>query len=67
MSKYNQLWQYIQDNYDEDFSLTFAEIGCIAGVPLDHSFLHYKKELSEYGFEVQKISMKYQQVNFHKI
>lgn len=36
----------------------------IAGVPLDHSFLKYKKELCNYGYEVSKISMKAQTVHF---
>ena len=38
----------------------------IAGVPLDHSFLKYKKELCNYGYEVSKISMKEQTVHFSK-
>ena len=38
----------------------------IAGVPLDHSFLKYKKELCNYGYEVSKISMKAQTVHFYK-
>ena len=38
----------------------------IAGVPLDHSFLKYKKELCIYGYVVSKISMKAQTVHFSK-
>ena len=34
---------------------------------MDHSFLTYKKELKEYGYEVRKISMKEQTVTFDKI
>ena len=30
----------------------------IAGVPIDHSFLKYKKEMEDYGYQVGKISMK---------
>ena len=41
----------------DSFKLTYAEIEIIAGVPIDHSFLKYKKELMEYGFCVGKISM----------
>ena len=48
------------------FSMTFAEIEKIAGLPIDHSFLTYKKELPAYGFEVKKISMKEQKVLFEK-
>ena len=47
-------------------TLTFAEIGEIAGVPIDHSFLRYKKELTQYGWEVKIISMKEQKVTFEK-
>lgn len=67
MSKYNYLWEYIQKNGDQSFRLTFDEIQNIAGVPIDHSFLKYKKELTEYGYQVGKISMKEQTVIFNKI
>ena len=52
MSKYEPLWKWIRDNGTESFKLTYAEIEEIAGVPIDHSFLKYKKELLEYGFFV---------------
>ena len=45
MSKYNKLWEYIEICGKEQLILTFEEINSIAGVPLDHSFLKYKKEL----------------------
>lgn len=67
MSKYDHLWQYIANNVNGAFELTFEQIEKIAGVPLDHSFLRYKKELSDYGFEVEKISMKNQLVKFTKL
>ncbi len=66
MSKYNSLWKWIQKNGDDRFSLTFSEIEKIAGLPIDHSFLTYKTELTEYGFKVGKISMKEQKVMFEK-
>ena len=66
MSKYDPLWNWIKENGTESFSLTFAEIENIAGLPIDHSFLTYKKELQAYGFEVKKISMKEQKVLFEK-
>lgn len=37
-----------------------------AGIPIDHSFLNYKKELQNYGFKVGKISLKEQTVTFGK-
>ena len=38
----------------------------IEGFPIDHSFLTFKKELSEYGFKVGKISLKEKTVAFEK-
>lgn len=67
MSKYNSLWEYVQKKGDQSFKLTFEEIQNIAGIPIDHSFLKYKKELAEYGYQVGKISMKEQTVLFNKI
>ena len=66
MSKYNALWEYIQKKGEESIRLTFEEIQDIAGIPIDHSFLKYKKELTEDGYQVGKISMKEQTVMFHK-
>lgn len=67
MSKYDPLWNWIKENGTDSFKLNFAEIEKIAGLPIDHSFLTYKKELSEYGYKVGKISMKEQTVAFEKI
>ncbi len=67
MSKYNALWEYVQKSEKEAFLLTFEEIQEIAGIPIDHSFLKYKKELAEYGWQVGKISMKNETVLFHKV
>jgi len=58
MSKYNPLWEYIRDNGNDDYKLSFDEIRNILGFEIDHSFLTYKKELENYGYEVAKISMK---------
>ena len=43
MSKYDSLWAHIQQDGRAQFKLTFDEIAQIAGLPLDHSFLSYKK------------------------
>lgn len=67
MSKYEPLWKYIQKNGMDSFRLTFAEIERIAGLPIDHSFLTYKKELQEYGYKVGKVSMKEQTVSFERL
>ena len=66
MSKYHALWAYIQRSDRQKLTLIFDEIGQIAEVALDHSFLKYKKELSDFGYEVGKISMKNQKVVFIK-
>ena len=67
MSKYNSLWEYVQSNGNQSFKMTFEEIRDIVGIPIDHSFLKYKKELIDYGYEVEKISMKKQTIIFNKI
>ncbi len=66
MSKYESLWNYIRKSPEQSLKLTFAEIEHIAGVPIDHSFLKYKKELAEYGWQAGKISMKEQTVIFER-
>ncbi len=67
MSKYEQLWKWIKENGTNSFKLAYSEIENIAGIPIDHSFLTYKKELEEYGYRVGKISMKNRTVLFEKI
>lgn len=67
MSKYNALWTYIQQRDESPLKLTFAEIEEAAGIPIDHSFLRFKKELTDYGFEVVKISCKEETVLFRRI
>ena len=66
MSKYEPLWKYIKDNNKEEYKLSFEEIKNIIGFDLDHSFLTYKKELLEYGYEFKKISLKEKIVNITK-
>ena len=66
MSKYDLLWKWINENKTDNFKLTYDEIENIAGVPIDHSFLTFKKELLQYGFKVAKISVKGQIVDFEK-
>lgn len=67
MSKYNPLWAYIKEQDSQTLLLTFAQIEAICGLPIDHSFLQYKKELLGYGWQVGKISMKQQTVLFKKM
>ena len=65
MSKYEPLWKYIKKN--KKTKLSFAQIKKILGFDIDHSFLTYKKELKEYGYEVSRISMKEKIVYINKI
>lgn len=67
MSKYSPLWEFVQKDGRAQIKLTFDEIRSIAGVELDHSFLNYKKELQQYGYQTGKISLKEKTVLFHKI
>lgn len=66
MSKYQPLWEHIQTIDAEKLSLSYGEIQSILGLPIDHSFLTYKKELLAYGWNVKKISMKEQTVLFER-
>ena len=66
MNRYDKLWDYVAEQLGESLDLSFEEIGDIAGVPLDHSFLNYKKELLSRGWQVGKISMKKQVVHFER-
>lgn len=67
MSKYEPLWNYLKENKNDNYKLSFEEIKNILGFEIDHSFLTYKKELKEYGYEVGKISMKEEMIEFNKI
>ena len=49
-----------------EITLSYEEIEKICGVPIDHSFLTYKKGLDSYGYRVEKISMKDKTVRFVK-
>lgn len=67
MSKYHPLWQYLQKNNQDNLTLSFADIKNILGFTIDHSFLNYKKELINYGYQVDKISLKEKTVKFKKL
>jgi hypothetical protein len=67
MSKYEKLWQFLQEENQEKYKLSYEQIKGILGFDIDHSFLTYKKEAKEYGYEVLKISMKEKVVYFEKL
>ena len=66
MSKYNALWEFVQKSDIPQLLLTFSDIQRICGFPIDHSFLTWKKELKEYGYRAEKISLKEKTVLFRK-
>ncbi|MGN0742345.1 MAG: hypothetical protein ACI4L8_06830 [Candidatus Fimadaptatus sp.] len=67
MSKYDALWEYVRRSAGRTLELTFEEIRSIAGLPIDHSFLKYKRELEGYGCRVEKVSLKEQKVAFTRL
>ncbi len=66
MSKYEPLWSYIKENNSNELKISFNDIKNILGFEIDHSFLNYKKELLEYGYNVTKISLKEKYITFNK-
>lgn len=66
ISKYDSLWENIGKCGEREITLTYDEIAKICGVPIDYSFLTYKKELDSYGYRAEKISMKDKTVRFVK-
>lgn len=66
MSKYDALWESIRERGQPRLTLSFDAVEELAGVPLDHSFLSCKKELTAYGYAVGRISMKSRIVLFIK-
>lgn len=67
MSKYDPLWKYLKVNKKTSLVLSFDEIKNILGFSIDHSLLNYKKEAKDYGYTVEKISLKEKKITFVKI
>lgn len=67
MSKYEPLWRYIKENNKDEYKLSFEEVKRIVGFKFDHAFLTYKKELLNYGYEFNKLSLKEEWVKIVKI
>lgn len=66
MSKYEPLWNYLKNNNKDNYKLSYEKIINILGFRIDLSFLKYKKEIKENGYEVGKISIKEQTIIFNK-
>ena len=67
MSKYDPLWHHVEEQEGPTLLLSFEQVEEILGFPIDHSFLNYKKELLDYGWQVGKISLKAQTVSFSRV
>ncbi|MCQ2087923.1 MAG: hypothetical protein MJZ37_07705 [Bacilli bacterium] len=67
MSKYSSLWIWISETKSQDFKLTYEELEKVLNFKIDHSFLTFKKELEDYGFKVEKISLKNKEIYFKKL
>lgn len=52
---------------ENKLKLSFCEIENILQFLIDHSFLNYKKELSQYEYNVLNISMKEKVIYFVKV
>ncbi len=70
MSKYDLLWKNIDLLFKQtdksNLTLSFEEIEKLGNVAVDHSFLKFKKELTAFGYKVDKISLKQSQITFCK-
>lgn len=67
LSKYDQLWQFIADSGQETLVIPFDQVKAVTGVALDPSFLQSKKELLTYGYQVDHIFLKKQQIKVSRI
>jgi len=67
MSKYDSLWKYLCNSGNDYVKLSFEEIQKIIGIEIDHSFLNYKKEAKQYGYQVGRISLKEKNILFTKL
>ena len=52
MSKYDALWESIRERGQPRLTLSFDAVEELAGMPLDHSFLSCKKELTVNGASI---------------
>ena len=67
LSKYEPLWRFLSGDGSGCIQFSFERIEEILGFSLDHSFLRYKQEAEQYGYRVEKISLKEKWVRFVRI
>ena len=66
MSKHDALRESIRERGQPRLTLSFDAVEELTGVPLDHSFLSCKKELTAYGYAVGRLSTTNRTVLFIK-
>lgn len=54
LSKYEPLWKFLKENNKDSYKLSYEEMEGILGFSIDHSFLTFKKEAKDFGYEVRK-------------
>lgn len=67
MSKYDKLWECIENDKREKIVLSFEDAERILGFPIDHSFLSARKELLDHGYRSDSISMKNRTLGFSRM
>ena len=67
LSKYEPLWRFLSGDGSGCIKFSFVRIEEVLGFPMDHSFLRYKQEAEQYGYRVEKISLKEKWVRFVRI
>ena len=67
MSKYDPIWKYLKEKNQDRCQLSYEEMKEILGFTIDHSFLSSKKEAEQYGYIVEKISLKEKWIIFQKV
>ena len=67
LSKYEPLWRFLSGDGSGCIKFSFERIEEILVFSLDHSFLNYKQEAEQYGYRVEKISLKEKWVRFVRI
>ena len=67
LSKYEPLWRFLSGDGSGCIQFSFERIEEILGFYMDHSFLRYKQEAEQYGYRVEKISLKEKWVRFVSI
>lgn len=67
LSKYEPLLRFLSGDGSGCIQFSFGRIEEILGFSLDHSFLNYKQEAEQFGYRVEKISLKEKWVRFVRI